>query len=387
MRRNGSFARAAGTVALCVFVVSAEPRVATADTGNPGQLIESQPLPASIRGIEGGSVLSYWTNGATGTPVQATGALFVPPGEPPSGGWPVVVYDHGTTGMAADCSGGVDSMFDPDPVHAERVSQFFRDWVSKGYAVVAPDYVGLGRFDTGPHPYLDIGNEATATLDMLRAAHQREPGLSRTWAVVGESQGGQAALGTSHLQAAYVPDLDFRGTVAVDPESDVELVLTQAGPSTPAIGDPTTTGYNAMILAALRAARPALDVDSYLTPMGRTVADTLDTMCLPAIQTYTLGMGLGSLLSRPLSDTRFRDTLTDYMAVPTSGYTAPILLLLNVTDTQIPSPLHGLLAAQFATNGVNFRAVPGFGEHVSLNPAQLTAMSDFLAQALTNPAR
>ncbi|MEV4127365.1 hypothetical protein [Nocardia sp. NPDC049707] len=46
---------------------------------------------------------------------------------------------------------------------------------------------GLGRFDTGPHPYLDLRIEATATIDPVRAGRAAAPELSRSWAVAGGS--------------------------------------------------------------------------------------------------------------------------------------------------------------------------------------------------------
>ncbi len=69
------------------------------------------------------------------------------------------------------------------------------------------------------------------------------------------------------------------------------------------------------------------------------------------------------------------------MTVPTSGYDAPILLLLNATDTDVPAPLHGALVTQFAADGVDFRVVPGTGRHVQFNPAMWAALDAFLAGA------
>ncbi|WP_214322852.1 hypothetical protein [Nonomuraea sediminis] len=42
-------------------------------------------------------------------------------------------------------------------------------YASAGMAVVAPDYLGMGK-GPGAHPWMDIPSETTATLDMLRAA-------------------------------------------------------------------------------------------------------------------------------------------------------------------------------------------------------------------------
>ncbi|WP_327145502.1 lipase family protein [Nocardia sp. NBC_01327] len=346
----------------------------------PGTLISAEPQSDAFHGIPGGSVVRYWMASSNGAPKQASGALFVPAGPAPENGWPIVAFDHGTTGLGMGCGGKSDPSTAPYDHFIADEDTIMRSLVSQGYAVVAPDYLGLGLYDTGPHPYLELQSEATATIDMVRAARAARPELSGTWAVLGLSQGGQAALATSHLQAIYSPDLDFRGTVAIDPESDVEKALTIAGPTTPAIpGTAETVGYLTDILAGLRAARPDAAVDSYLTPLGHSVLDRIGTMCQPQINATISDLGIGQLLSRPLADGPLIGAVNSYMAVPTTGYNRPILLLLNATDTSVPSPLHAALAAQFAANGVDFRSVVGTGGHTQLNPQMWSALDDFLA--------
>ncbi|WP_167477973.1 lipase family protein [Nocardia arthritidis] len=369
---------AMGAISACA-ALTVQAGQAAAET--PGMLTSVVRQPDSFHGIPGGSVISYWMAGSDGSPRPASGAMFVPRGTPPPGGWPIVAFTHGTTGLGAGCGGKSDPSTGPQTVFIGEEDAMMRHLVDRGFAVVAPDYLGLGLFDTGPHPYLERQTEATATIDLVRAARSARPDLSRTWAVMGPSQGGQAALGTGYLQQTYAPDLDFRGTIAIDPESDVEKGLPVAGPGLPALpGLDGTTGFIADILAGLRTARPDAGVDDYLSPLGRTVLDEIATMCQPAIDARVNGLGIGDLLSKPLSDKRIRDVYTEYLTVPTRGYNAPILLLLNATDTMVPSPLHAALAAQFAANGVDFRTVTGTGRHTQLNPAMWAAIDDFLAR-------
>ncbi|TYB48165.1 hypothetical protein [Actinomadura chibensis] len=70
-------------------------------------------------------------------------------------------------------------------------------YAAAGYAGVAPDYLGLG-LGPGPHPYMDAGSEASASLDMLRAARSvaaaRGGRFDRHVLVTGFSQGGTAAM-------------------------------------------------------------------------------------------------------------------------------------------------------------------------------------------------
>ncbi|WP_433043590.1 lipase [Dactylosporangium sp. CS-033363] len=69
-------------------------------------------------------------------------------------------------------------------------------YAAAGFAAVAPDYLGMG-LGPGPHPYLDVTTEATASLDLLRAARtfaqDQHKTLKREVYVTGFSQGASAA--------------------------------------------------------------------------------------------------------------------------------------------------------------------------------------------------
>ncbi|MFI9406344.1 alpha/beta fold hydrolase [Nocardia sp. NPDC052316] len=369
------------TLALVSASVLLGLQAAPAAAETAGLLISSTPQADGWRPMPNGSVITYWMAGSDGTPQRASGALFVPEGTPPPDGWPVIAFDHGTTGLGRGCGGESDPRTAPNSHWHTEEDDIMLRLVDQGFAVVAPDYLGLGLFDTGPHPYLELKTEATATIDLLRAARSAHPELSRTWAALGLSQGGQAALGAGHLQASYAPDLDYRGTIAIDPESDVEKVLPIAGPTIPTVpGTAETLGFVTSIFAGFRAARPDIDFDQYLSQAGRTLLDEIGTMCKPEIEARVDGVGIGELLSKPLSDSRVRAAYESYLTVPTSGYDDPILLLLNVTDTTVPSPLHAALAAQFAANGVDFQTVTGTGTHTQLNPQMWSAIDAFLTR-------
>nr|WP_063818066.1 lipase family protein [Herbidospora sakaeratensis] len=93
-------------------------------------------------------------------------------------------------------------------------------YASAGMAAVAPDYLGLGR-GPGPHPWMDVPSETTASLDMLRAARsfaaRSGRSLERKVLVTGFSQGASAALGLARsLQAGADP---WFGLGAVAPVS------------------------------------------------------------------------------------------------------------------------------------------------------------------------
>ncbi|WP_336084424.1 lipase family protein [Nocardia sp. SSK8] len=350
----------------------------------PGEVIAVQDQPAGWRDMANGKILDYWMTDSAGVSRPASGAVFVPEGPAPATGWPIIAYDHGTSGSGPGCGGQTD----PDarlPRFRGAEDALIKGLVDQGYAVVAPDYLGLGRFETGPHPYLEVRSEATATIDLVRAARAADPALSRTWSVFGVSQGGHAALSTAHVQSWYAPELDFRGTVAVDAASDVEKVLPLAAPGLPQVPglSGATSSFIVSILAGLRATHPEADVDSYLTPLGRSLVDAAGNQCIDEIFTGAQGVNPSDMLTKPLAP--LREVLATYMALPTSGYDAPILLTMNVTDVVVPSPLHGALVAQFAANGVDQQVVPGTGEHGTVSPRMRTAIDEFHARVHAAP--
>ncbi|WP_199545746.1 lipase [Streptomyces sp. N35] len=130
--------------------------------------------------------LVYRTVDAQGRPTTASG-LFVLPrsGERRLA---TVSFAHGT-GSHKDDS--------PSMSRAEFVSAPVIAHASAGAAAVGPDYVGMGK-GPGPHPWMDIPSETTASLDMLRAARAFAPHTGRTLQrpvqVTGFSQGASAAL-------------------------------------------------------------------------------------------------------------------------------------------------------------------------------------------------
>ncbi|MFD4433906.1 lipase family protein, partial [Nocardia sp. NPDC058497] len=264
----------------------------------PGTVIAVIPQADGFHGMSGAQVIDYWTQGVGGVPQPASGALYLPEGEAPAGGWPVIAYDHGTTGLGAGCGGQSDPAGAPWPESQAAQDVFLRHLVAQGYAVVAPDYLGLGRFDTGPHPYLEVRSEATATIDLVRAARAANPNLSRTWTAVGASQGGHAALSTAHVQQSYAPELDFRGIVAVDPASDVEKVLPLLGPAFLEIeGTAGLTGFTVSILAGLPPPTPR----RRSTPISRRRASGSSTPRVASASTRSsrTSRGSGSVTCSP----------------------------------------------------------------------------------------
>ncbi|WP_372350979.1 lipase [Streptomyces sp. KL116D] len=148
-----------------------------------------------VAGFEAGAVrygvvayrLVYWTVDPHGRPTTASGLLVLPLSSERR--LRAVSFAHGTGSHKRDSPSMQRGAFVSAPVIAHAAA---------GAVGVAPDYLGMG---TGPglHPWMDIGSETTASLDMLRAARAYAPRtghvLERNVMVTGFSQGASAALG------------------------------------------------------------------------------------------------------------------------------------------------------------------------------------------------
>ncbi|MFD9883470.1 alpha/beta hydrolase family protein [Streptomyces alboflavus] len=138
--------------------------------------------------------LVYRTIDPKGQPATASGLFTVPRGV--QGRLRAVSFAHGT---------GVHRIDAPSMQRKVFLTGPSVTYASAGFATVAPDYLGMG---TGPgkHPWMDVPSEATASLDLLRAARQFAPRtghtLDRDVLATGFSQGASAALGLGRaLQA------------------------------------------------------------------------------------------------------------------------------------------------------------------------------------------
>ncbi|MET8795473.1 hypothetical protein ABZV91_03270 [Nocardia sp. NPDC004568] len=141
------------------------------------------PVPRA-NGVRAHRVV-YETVATDGTPTTASGLVVVPDTDVRR--VRLVSYAHGTT-VRRDESPSADG-----ETERARTVQF----AAAGYAAVAPDYLGLGE-GPGFHPYAHAPSEASASVDLLRAARallvEQGRDLDPNVLVVGFSQGAQAAL-------------------------------------------------------------------------------------------------------------------------------------------------------------------------------------------------
>lgn len=124
--------------------------------------------------------------------------------------YPRLVYQHGTSGSRQDVPS----------VNVQQNGEGTIGWLfaGMGYVSLLPDYLGLGE-SRGFHPYVHAESEASAALDLLRAAKefadQQGVKTNSQLFVTGYSQGGHAAMA-------------LHRTIEKDPTE--EFVVTAAAP-------------------------------------------------------------------------------------------------------------------------------------------------------------
>jgi pimeloyl-ACP methyl ester carboxylesterase len=141
-------------------------------------------------------------------------------------GVPVVGWGHGTSGIHGECA----------PSHIRNLwYQYSAPYVLalQGYAVVAPDYAGLGVNQTAegnyvPHEYLANPVGANDVVFAVEAAQKAFPELAKEFVTMGHSQGGGVAWAVAERQ--YVRPVEgYLGSVAGSPVTDFTEIVANSG--------------------------------------------------------------------------------------------------------------------------------------------------------------
>ncbi|HEM6663735.1 TPA: alpha/beta fold hydrolase [Acinetobacter baumannii] len=328
------------------------------------------------------SILTYKMLGQSGQEVQATSLVFTPNTQPPVGGWPIVVWAHGTTGVADVCAPSKAAL-------ADSTKDLISKLLAAGYVVVAPDYEGLGT--PGIHPFLNVKSEAFSITDAVVATRnylsQRNLLTSKKWVTVGHSQGGHAALGAA--QYASRAQLDYKGTVAVAPASNLGSILVDGeaqvanAPIDIKIGTYAQLDtYTALVTAGIRNTQPSFDYGQVFTSQISSIAAQAENLCSgPLYGAFYEGMSNYAKDHNGTLD-GFTRTQPNFMAVPLVKtfldkdsqplqvkVTTPIIIYQGIADPTVPKLATDLLISNATAVGTKIN------NYVTGNRDHGTAMS------------
>lgn len=323
------------------------------------------------------SILTYKMLGQSGQEVQATSLVFTPNTPPPVGGWPIVVWAHGTTGVADACAPSKAAL-------ADSTKDLISKLLAAGYVVVAPDYEGLGT--PGIHPFLNVKSEAFSITDAVVATRnyllQRNLLTSKKWLTVGHSQGGHAALGAA--QYASRAQLDYKGTVAVAPASNLGFILVAGEQSVanatidkkiPMYAQLDT--YTALVTAGIRNTQPSFNYSQVFTSQIESTAQQAETICAgPLAQALAVNMQTCAATHGGTLD-GFTRTQPNFMAVPVvktfldkdsqplqAKVSTPIIIYQGLADTTVPKIATDILISNATVVGTKINSyVTGNWDH------------------------
>lgn len=348
--------------------------------GTAGAVYANIGLPDDrwVTGSGSANRFTYWTNAATDRTELSSAAIYLPRGEAPQGGWPVVAWAHDTVGLADQCapswSGKTES--------AARWNDI-TPWLKKGYAVVASDYAGLGT--KGKLPDLQTTIKSNNIIDAVKAAHDITPSLSNKWVVNGSGSGATAALATNrNAVKVQGPELDFRGASVTSVPSDLGALVLNAGPGFLPVPLPTDlTAEVLYAIAGIRSSHPELNLDSYLSTDGRALADKAVKVCSTELQRAVASTSLNELFTKPVAQIpNLKPIVEAYLGVPDSGFAKPVFIGQGLLDTTVvlPYTLDFLNRVQASDQTATIRTYPVDGPATSA--ASLPDAARFVAKIL-----
>lgn len=309
----------------------------------PGAVLRRAALPRALwlPGTGRAWRVLYRSTGWRGRPVAVSGAVFVPAGRAPRGGWPVINWSHGTVGIANRCAPSFAG-------RSERDVTYLSGWLKAGYAIAATDYEGLGT--PGPHPYLEGRGQASASIDMVRAARTVAPSLGRAWVEVGQSQGGQAALFTAMAATKRAPELRYLGAVATAPPSYWRVQLGAA------LTDSIRAALTPLVVRGLQVVEPRIDPADFLTADGLALLPVADTGCTKELVDAVLPLVGRRLLSGdPRSSSLLMGAINRHLEIPAAKLDRPLFVGQGQKDQIVVPAATDLLVAKLRRAGSRVR--------------------------------
>lgn len=252
------------------FAITGWPPAVASVLPMPGSLITASP--DRLHGLEDASrklVISYVSSSFDGSAATVFGHVAVPKMPPPAGGYPVIAWANGSTGLAPQCMPSMS---------VEGTRDFFlNEWVKRGYAVVRTDYAGWGA--SGPVPDLHGRSNAENLIDAVIAAHSLDIRLSNEWVAVGHSKGGGAVLWAAGLPDRSRGKYPLKGSIAIAPVGPGVLKFMTGVANGEAVAQ-SALPFVALTALSAKALKPGIDLQSLTSAELKPQLEALRSACL-----------------------------------------------------------------------------------------------------------
>jgi alpha-beta hydrolase superfamily lysophospholipase len=348
-------------------------------TWTPGTLVRHQPLPRRLwpRSAAHAWRIFYRGYRYDGERRLVSGSAFTPAGEAPEGGWPVIGFAHGTTGLGGDAAPSRTGFPRLERDHVDR-------WLAAGYAVAATDYEGLAT--RGPHPYFNGEAVADDVIDAVRALRDLDGDVGGAWLAAGFSQGGHAAMHVANIATGYAPELDLRGTIAIAPAACVKAMVESSG----ADGRGPLSPITVMTLAGVRVTHPGFDPARHLTPLGAELVERVSRATLKEVFRAVRGVTNDAAGTTGIAAQPDVAEVLDAVSVPATYLDRPVFIAAGSGDEVVPHTAVGRFAEDLRRAGaaVAFTSVDGVDHAGMLAGGQGAAIGfggEHLAAAAAGP--
>ena len=336
----------------------------------PGALLRQQAfsgysLPAGTTAVR---ILYHSLDGA-GRGVVTSGVVLVPAGKAPAGGWPVIAWAHGTSGVARACA---PSLMKDVYYGNEGLSEMLR----AGFAIVATDYHGLGT--AGAHQYVLLDAQARDVIYSVPAAQRAVPSLGARWVVDGHSQGGATAWRVAALETSMA-DPHYLGAVSVSGSMSARDIMEHV--------DHSQGGkfYLTYVAFGIHARYPQFEPADMLTPQALRDYHAATTQGCWTVGYFLYSKGPRTSMLRP--GWQHNPWVRRFLRQSREGarrLRKPILVLAGEADRTVPFAGERRVAARACRVGsvVEFKAYPGLDHDptmVKSVPDQLHWIADRFA--------
>jgi len=237
--------------------------------------------------------IAYRTTRVTISAARAEGdtaAVLIIPAKPLAGA-PLVVFGHGSTGVAPKCA---PSRLDLSAAATDQdYPPMLYRLASYGYTVIAPDFSGYSYGQ--PPGYFNAEDEAHAILDATRAAAKILPTPPDKVVFVGHSQGGHAVLAAQSYSKSYGMQGTLVGVAAFAPLWMSMSLWAAATTGAANLMTANAADVNAILYAmeyaysAGELRDPGHGVDVFQTAKQTAAKDTILNECYDGAKLQTLG--------------------------------------------------------------------------------------------------
>lgn len=343
----------------------------------PGGLLRAERVGTDVAGATGYRIL-YSSRDLHDQPAVTSGLVLVPRTPAPPGGYPVVAWAHGTSGVARRCAPSLT----PGSTAASIAGA--QQLIDAGYLVAATDYPGLGT--DGTHPYLIGRGEAYAVLDSVRAVRSRPDWhAGARFALWGHSQGGHAALFASRYAAGYAPELALVGTAVAAPATELSALLNRD------LTEPVGKVFGSMALVSWSRLFPEADLAAVVDARDRPLVAAVAAGCIQTkqqvlVEVPEIKLMRQNFVTADLTTTEpWAGIIADNTVAP-DGIDVPLFIVQGAADQVIEPEVSIDWVRRISGHNpmVTYQQYAG-KDHLSVLPAATTDVVAWIGQRFTTP--